>query len=277
MTTETERAKQLASDRQEGGNHYKDMPIQLAEFCQRNRLNWCEANVVKYVCRHRDKKGAEDIRKAIHYLELLLEWEYPLPPEDVERISGAMAKTPPLCVSCALNGNECEHSGETVKWCGHYTSSLRDRIAEAKEDAHSYEIREANGVKLQPGQFYHIKAEAKEPQALDLSLPSIMLECTAEEAYNKYLSERKEWMATIDGTMSELIEKWDCIQAYQTHVEHKGKLPHEGDENAIRRYVEEGRPVMQAKAAMLLKNAKRGYYAPEVNQIIIASNGERWK
>lgn len=66
-----------ASDRQEGGQHYKDFPIQPAEFCQRNRLNWCESNVVKYVSRHRDKKGAEDIRKAIHYLELLLEWEYP--------------------------------------------------------------------------------------------------------------------------------------------------------------------------------------------------------
>ena len=65
-----------ASDRQEGGKHYKDMPIQPAEFCQRNELNWCESNAVKYVCRHRSKNGAEDIKKAIHYLNLLLEWEY---------------------------------------------------------------------------------------------------------------------------------------------------------------------------------------------------------
>jgi len=53
--------------------------IQPAEYCQRNRLPYCEANVVKYVTRHREKNGREDIEKAIHYLQLLLEIEYPKP------------------------------------------------------------------------------------------------------------------------------------------------------------------------------------------------------
>ena len=61
---------------QVGGEHYKAMAIQPAEFCQRNRVPWCEANVIKYVCRHRVKNGRQDIEKAIHYLNLLLEWEY---------------------------------------------------------------------------------------------------------------------------------------------------------------------------------------------------------
>lgn len=65
-----------ASELQVGGGHYKTMPIQPSEFSQKNGLNWCEANVVKYVCRHRTKNGVEDIKKAIHYLDLLLEWEY---------------------------------------------------------------------------------------------------------------------------------------------------------------------------------------------------------
>ncbi len=65
-----------ASETQVGGAHYKDMAIQPSEFIQKNGLNWCEANVVKYVCRHRAKNGAEDIKKAIHYLTLLLEWKY---------------------------------------------------------------------------------------------------------------------------------------------------------------------------------------------------------
>lgn len=69
-------------DRQEGGQHYKTYAIQPAEFCQRNRLTWCEANVVKYVCRHREKHGVEDIRKAIHYLEMLLEMEYSATPDE---------------------------------------------------------------------------------------------------------------------------------------------------------------------------------------------------
>jgi len=65
-----------AMQRQEGGLHYKSFAIQPIEFCQKNYLNYCESNVIKYVCRHRNKNGAEDIRKAIHNLELLLDLEY---------------------------------------------------------------------------------------------------------------------------------------------------------------------------------------------------------
>lgn len=65
-----------AMKEQIGGDHYRLLPIQITEFCQRNELNFCEANAVKYVCRHRRKHGAEDVRKAIHYLQLLLEIEY---------------------------------------------------------------------------------------------------------------------------------------------------------------------------------------------------------
>ena len=66
-----------AFDTQVGGSHYKDMPIQPVEFSQRNNLGFCEASVVKYVCRHRQKNGRQDIEKAIHFLNLLLEIEYP--------------------------------------------------------------------------------------------------------------------------------------------------------------------------------------------------------
>ncbi len=59
-----------------GGSHYKDAAIQPYEFCQKNNLNYLESNVIKYVFRHRAKNGAEDLRKAIHTLEVLLEIEY---------------------------------------------------------------------------------------------------------------------------------------------------------------------------------------------------------
>ena len=65
-----------ALDKQEGGGHYKDLPIQPVEFCQRNKLNFCESAVIKYVCRHQNKNGVQDIDKAIHFLELLKELEY---------------------------------------------------------------------------------------------------------------------------------------------------------------------------------------------------------
>lgn len=62
--------------KQEGGNHYKDMKIQPVEFITANELGFLEGNVVKYICRHHAKNGAEDIRKAIHYCELLLATKY---------------------------------------------------------------------------------------------------------------------------------------------------------------------------------------------------------
>ena len=65
------------SDVQIGGGHYKKYPIQPAVFCQVNQLNFLESDVIKRVCRHRDKGGREDIQKAIHELELLMELEYP--------------------------------------------------------------------------------------------------------------------------------------------------------------------------------------------------------
>ena len=65
-----------ASETQVGGDHYKTMAIQPVEFCQKNKLPFCESAVIKYVCRHGEKGGAEDINKAIHFLRLLLELDY---------------------------------------------------------------------------------------------------------------------------------------------------------------------------------------------------------
>jgi hypothetical protein len=39
-------------------------------------LRWCEGNVVKYTTRHRSKGGVEDVKKAVHYLQFLLEMDY---------------------------------------------------------------------------------------------------------------------------------------------------------------------------------------------------------
>jgi len=60
---------------QVGGKHY-DIPIQPAEYNQRNHIGWCEGNVVKYITRHGKKNGVEDIFKALHYCQMILEIEY---------------------------------------------------------------------------------------------------------------------------------------------------------------------------------------------------------
>jgi hypothetical protein len=65
-----------ASSRQVGGDHYNQYAIQPSEYIIRNELGWLEGNAIKYITRHKDKGGAQDIDKAIHYLELLKEWTY---------------------------------------------------------------------------------------------------------------------------------------------------------------------------------------------------------
>ena len=67
--------------KQVGGSHYKDFEIQPVEFIHMNGLGFCAGNVVKYVCRHKAKGGREDLLKARHYLDLLLELEYGDDPE----------------------------------------------------------------------------------------------------------------------------------------------------------------------------------------------------
>jgi len=64
------------SDKQVGGKHYKHMRIQPTEFISVNEIPFIEGNVIKYVCRHAHKNGREDILKAIHYLNLLIEYHY---------------------------------------------------------------------------------------------------------------------------------------------------------------------------------------------------------
>ena len=64
-----------ALERQEGGSHYKDMPIQPVEYIHRNGLGFVEGCVVKYVSRWRAKGGIEDLKKARHFLDMLIEME----------------------------------------------------------------------------------------------------------------------------------------------------------------------------------------------------------
>lgn len=62
-----------ALDKQHGGDHYKNKGIQPWEYIAANEIGFFEGNVIKYVTRHKDKNGIEDLKKAQHYLEFLIE------------------------------------------------------------------------------------------------------------------------------------------------------------------------------------------------------------
>ena len=67
MTTQDANAAQV------GGAHYKDKMIQPWDYIIDNNLGYLEGNIVKYVSRWREKGGVEDLKKAQHYLQKLIE------------------------------------------------------------------------------------------------------------------------------------------------------------------------------------------------------------
>lgn len=52
------------------------MKIQPVVYVYKNNLGYIEGNVVKYVTRHKNKNGKQDLEKAIHYLQVLIDLEY---------------------------------------------------------------------------------------------------------------------------------------------------------------------------------------------------------
>lgn len=64
-----------ALDIQIDGSHYKELPIQPVEYIHANKIGYFEGNVIKYVSRWKAKNGVADLRKAAHYIQLLIELE----------------------------------------------------------------------------------------------------------------------------------------------------------------------------------------------------------
>jgi len=65
-----------ALNTQVGGTHYKKYKIQPIQYIQENGLDFCQGSVVKYITRFRDKNGLEDLTKAKHFIDLIIDAEY---------------------------------------------------------------------------------------------------------------------------------------------------------------------------------------------------------
>lgn len=66
------------SQKQIGGNHYKDMKISVSEYVYANQIDWYAGNAIKYLSRYNKKnkdlnKQIEDLNKSVHYIQLLIE------------------------------------------------------------------------------------------------------------------------------------------------------------------------------------------------------------
>lgn len=62
-------------NKQVGGSHYKNMAIQPIEYIVKNNIPYIEGNIIKYISRWKQKNGVDDLRKARHYIDMLIEME----------------------------------------------------------------------------------------------------------------------------------------------------------------------------------------------------------
>jgi len=63
-------------NKQINGNHYQKYKIQPSKFVVENKLLFPEGSVIKYIIRHQDKGGKDDLLKAIHFIEMIIERDY---------------------------------------------------------------------------------------------------------------------------------------------------------------------------------------------------------
>lgn len=69
------RLGEKANDVQHGGAHYKNKPIQPWDYIAANAIGFFDGNAIKYLSRWREKGGVEDLKKAAHYIQKLIELE----------------------------------------------------------------------------------------------------------------------------------------------------------------------------------------------------------
>lgn len=94
------------TNKQIGGTHYKTT-IQPVEYIHANGLNFFEGNVIKYITRHHSKGGKVNLEKAIHYIEMLIQFEYPEKTEkDKNNPANYNVKKQTLCTNCIFHDAE---------------------------------------------------------------------------------------------------------------------------------------------------------------------------
>jgi hypothetical protein len=63
-------------EKQIGGTHYRKMKIQPSQFVIENKMLFAEGNIIKYICRHPYKDGKQDLEKAKHFIDMIIERDY---------------------------------------------------------------------------------------------------------------------------------------------------------------------------------------------------------
>lgn len=119
-----------ANDKQVGGQHYKKNAVQPWDFITDNDIPFLEGNAIKYISRWRDKGGLEDLRKAQHYLEKIIENEEKrLELELVKELStdpSRMIIAAPKTIDNTIGFRRYSTPSPIPKWHNRLWSQIRD-------------------------------------------------------------------------------------------------------------------------------------------------------
>ena len=100
---------------QVGGSHYKDMKIQPSEFINKNKLQFAEGNAIKYICRHASKGQEQDLEKAKHYIDMIIDRDYGDDAEKSKVFAGVSIKDPVDSDDIKITYGDVSISDEYIK------------------------------------------------------------------------------------------------------------------------------------------------------------------
>ena len=100
---------------QVGGSHYKDMKIQPSEFINKNKLQFAEGNAIKYICRHGSKGQKQDLEKAKHYIDMIIDRDYGDDAEKSKVFAGVSIKDPVDSDDIKITYGDVSISDEYIK------------------------------------------------------------------------------------------------------------------------------------------------------------------
>ena len=110
-------------DTQIGGTHYQNFKIQPSKFAIENELLYPEGCVIKYILRHRLKGKKQDLEKAIHFIEMIIERDYS---EKKDFLEEAEKKKKELAESYQESKRQTEER-RSIEWLKGYNKWKKDK------------------------------------------------------------------------------------------------------------------------------------------------------
>lgn len=128
-----------ANDKQVGGDHYGHRKTQHWDWAQ--HIPYLEGCATKYLGRHGSKNGLEDVKKALHFVEKIVERDYPevlfnwdvLPSTEAPQQTGK-APTPAADQAARQAHLDEAHRRQIVNMGNPYVNVERDMLLRDYED-----------------------------------------------------------------------------------------------------------------------------------------------